>query len=312
MGESEPLMLLARGQSVAYETDLGKAWQGDALDALRTLPPRSVDLVFTSPPFPLVRQKAYGNVAADEWLGWFLPIAGQIRRVLRPAGNFVIELGSAWKPGTGTRSLYQYALALRLCGDPGDCGKFGERHVFHLAQEVYWHNPSRLPTPAEWVTRRRTHLRDAVSTFWWYACGPFPKADNRRVLTPYSASMCRLLKNGHRPQARPSGHTISRAVERDNGGAIPANLLSVPNTRSNDPYLRRCRAAGAVVHPARMPEQLPDFFIRLLTVPGQVVLDPFAGSNTTGYVAEQLGRRWLAIEIRRDYVQASRLRFEGV
>ena len=128
----------------AYMTHWGRAYHADALDFLRHLRSNSVSLVFTSPPFALRRQKAYGNVAATEYVNWFWPFAVEIHRVLRPEGSFVFDLGPAWNPGSGTRSLYQYHLIIRLC------------EMFHLAQEFYWYNPCKLPTPAEWVTIRRT------------------------------------------------------------------------------------------------------------------------------------------------------------
>jgi DNA modification methylase len=283
----------------AYTTPLGRAYHGDALMVLRRLPAASVALVFTSPPFALRRQKAYGNVTADEYVDWFWPFAQEIHRVLLPDGSFVYELAGAWNPRQGTRSLFPYRLMLRLS------------ELFHLAQEFYWFNPSRLPTPAEWVTIRRTRVKDAVSTLWWLSKSDEPQADNRRVLRPYSPSMKRLLRDGYQPAMRPSQHEISGAFRRDNGGAIPPNLLTVPNTRSNDEYLRRCRQAGLPIHPARFPLDLPDFFIRFLTGQGQLVLDPFAGSNVTGQAAENLGRRWLSIEINPDYVAGSRLRFDA-
>ncbi len=281
----------------AYTTRLGRAYQGDALDVLRRLPANSVALVMTSPPFALRRQKAYGNVTAAEYVEWFWPFAREIHRVLRPDGSFVLDLGGAWNPGSGTRSLYQYQLVLRLC------------EVFHLAQEFYWYNPSRLPTPAEWVTIRRTRVKDAVNMLWWLSKTAEPQADNRRVLKPYSRSMKRLLRDGYDPAMRPSQHEIGPHFRRDNGGAIPPNLLEIPNTRSNDDYLRQCRAAGLPIHPARFPPAVPDFFVRFLTEPGQTVLDPFAGSNVTGQVAQGLGRRWIAVEINADYVAGSMLRF---
>jgi site-specific DNA-methyltransferase (cytosine-N4-specific) len=181
--------------------------------------------------------------------------------------------------------------------------------LFHLAQEFYWYNPSKLPTPAEWVTIRRTRVKDAVNTLWWLSKTETPEADNRRVLKPYSRSMRRLLKDGYKAARRPSQHDISPHFRRDNGGAIPPNLLSIPNTRSSDDYFRRCREAGLPIHPARFPPDLPDFFIRFLTLPGQTVLDPFAGSNVTGQVAESLERRWISVEINVDYVAGSQLRF---
>jgi site-specific DNA-methyltransferase (cytosine-N4-specific) len=281
----------------AYTTRLGRAYHGDALDVLRRLPADSVALVMTSPPFALRRQKAYGNVAAAEYVEWFWPFAKEIHRVLRSDGSFVLDLGGAWNPGSGTRSLYQYQLVLRLC------------EIFHLAQEFYWYNPSRLPTPAEWVTIRRTRVKDAVNMLWWLSKTPEPQADNRRVLKPYSRSMKRLLRDGYDPAMRPSQHEIGPHFRRDNGGAIPPNLLEIPNTRSNDDYLRQCRAAGLPIHPARFPPPVPEFFVRFLTEPGQTILDPFAGSNVTGQVAQGLDRRWIAIELNADYVAGSMLRF---
>lgn len=282
-----------------YVTSLGQAFQGDARDFLPSLPASSVSLVFTSPPFALRRQKAYGNVPAAEYIDWFLPIATAVHRILRDDGSFVMELGGAWNPGSGTRSLMTYELLLKL-------GK-----LFHLAQDFYWYNPSRLPSPAQWVTIRRTRVKEAVTTLWWLSKTTEPQADNRQVLKPYSKSMKRLLRDGYQPALRPSQHEIGPHFQKDNGGAIPPNILTIPNTRSYDEYIFRCREAGLVVHPARFPPELPDFFIRFLTKPGQLVLDPFAGSNTTGQVAEGLGRRWMSVEINPDYVAGSRLRFEG-
>jgi DNA modification methylase len=282
----------------AYTTPLGRAYHADAQDLLRSLKDDSVALVFTSPPFALRRKKAYGNVAAADYVEWFWPFAQEIHRVLKPDGSFVFDLGGAWNPGSGTRSLFPYELILRL-------GK-----LFHLAQDFYWYNPSRLPTPAEWVTIKRTRVKDAVNTLWWLSKTETPQADNRRVLRPYSPSMKRLLRDGYQPAKRPSQHDIGPHFQRDNGGAIPPNILTIPNTRSYDLYIRRCKAAGLPVHPARFPAEIPDFFIRFLTSQGQLVVDPFAGSNVTGQVAEGLGRRWISIEINAEYVEGSRLRFD--
>jgi DNA modification methylase len=281
----------------AYTTSHGQAYQADALDLLPQLPDDSVSLVLTSPPFALRRKKAYGNVAATEYVNWLWPFAEQIHRILRPDGSFVLDLGGAWNPGSGTRSLFQYELVLRLS------------QLFHLAQELYWYNPCKLPTPAEWVTIRRTRVKDAVNTLWWFSKTETPQADNRRVLRPYSRSMKRLLRDGYQPAQRPSQHEIGPHFRKDNGGAIPPNLLEIPNTRSNDAYIRRCRAAGLPVHPARFPTAVPEFFIRFLTEPEQLIVDPFAGSNITGLAAEQLGRRWLSVEINAEYVAGSQLRF---
>jgi DNA modification methylase len=161
------------------------------------------------------------------------------------------------------------------------------------------------------VTFRRTRVMVAVNMLWWLSKTETPQADNRRVLRPYSRSMRRLLKDGYKVARRPSQHDIGPHFQRDNGGAIPPNLLTIPNTRSNDEYLHDCRRAGLPIHPARFPAGVPEFFVRFLTEPRQLVLDPFAGSNVTGQVAEDLGRSWISIEINADYVAGSRLRFKG-
>jgi site-specific DNA-methyltransferase (cytosine-N4-specific) len=281
-----------------YTTPLGRAYHCDALDVLRQLPDDSISLIVTSPPFALIRQKAYGNVSHADYIEWFWPFAEEIHRVLRPDGSFVLEIGGAWNSGSPTRSLYQYELVIRLC------------KMFHLAQDFYWFNPSRLPTPAEWVTIKRTRVKDAVNPLWWLSKSEHPQADNRQVLQPYSKSMRRLLRDGYDVAMRPSQHEIGPHFRRDNGGAIPPNLMSVPNTKSNELYLRRCREAAIAPHPARFPYEVPEFFVRFLTSAGQLVYDPFAGSNITGAAAEALGRRWISTEIRADYVEGSRLRFE--
>jgi DNA modification methylase len=285
------------GLAPSYVTPRGRAYLGDSLTLMRRLPAASVSLVMTSPPFALRRKKEYGNVAAADYVDWIWPFTEEIHRILRPDGSFVLELGGAWKPGSGTRSLFQYELILKLT------------KIFHLAQEFYWYNPSRLPTPAEWVTIRRTRVKDAVNMLWWLSKSEEPQADNRQVLKPYSRSMQRLLRDGYKVARRPSQHDIGPHFQRDNGGAIPPNLLTIPNTRSNDEYLHRCRAAKVAIHPARFPPAVPEFFIRFLTKARQTVLDPFAGSNVTGSVAETLGRSWISMEISEEYVASSRLRF---
>jgi len=282
------------------ETLLGAAFPGDSVHLMKErVADESVDLIMTSPPFGLVRKKDYGNEDADLYVQWFEKFAHEFFRVLKPTGSLVIDIGSAWKKGLPTKSLYQYELVIMLC----------RKFSFHLAQDFFWWNPAKLPSPAEWVNVRRVRVKDAVNHVWWLSRSPFPKASNRRVLQPYSASMTNLLENGYTPRLRPSGHDISGNFQRDNGGAIPPNLLAIANTESNSPYQRYCRDRGIKEHPARFPAALPDFFIRMLTDPGDHVLDPFAGSCVTGAVAEDLGRRWTCFELDRDYLEGAKGRF---
>ena len=253
----------------------------------------------TSPPFGLVRKKDYGNVEADSYVDWFKPFAAHFHRVLKDTGSLVIDIGGAWNKGYPTRNLYHFKLLIMLCEEFG----------FHLAQDFYWWNPSKLPTPAEWVTVRRVRVKDAINTVWWLSKTPWPKASNRRVLQPYSASMQELITRGYKAQKRPSGHDISAKFTIDNGAAIPPNLIAIPNTESNSFYLRYCEENGFKPHPARFPAELPEYFIRMLTDPGDLVVDPFAGSCVTGEVCERVKRRWACIELVRDYCEAALGRF---
>ena len=272
---------------------------GDSLDVLGRMKGGSVDLIMTSPPFGLVRKKEYGNVDADEYIDWFRPFAKEFHRVLADQGSAVIDIGGAWNQGIPTRHLYHFKLLIMMCEEFG----------FHLAQDFYWWNPSKLPTPAEWVTVRRVRVKDAINTVWWLSKTPWPKASNRRVLQPYSPSMRDLLARGYKAKKRPSGHDISGKFSIDNGAAIPPNLIAIPNTESNSFYLRYCQERQLVPHPARYPAGLPEYFIRMLTDPGEIVVDPFAGSCVTGEVAERLDRKWLCVERIEDYLKGALGRF---
>lgn len=288
---------------VYAETERGKIFHGDSLGLLhKTLKKESVDLIMTSPPFGLVRKKSYGNEDADRYVEWFRPFAEGMRRVLKKEGSLVIDIGGAWKAGTPTRSLYHFELLITLCREYG----------FHFCQEHYWWNPAKLPTPAEWVNVRRIRVKDAVNCIWWLSKTPWPKASNKRILAPYSASMKALLTNGYTPKLRPSGHDISDKFGKDNGGSVPPNLLALANTESNGTYQEYCRANNLPVHPARFPSKLPEYFIRMLTNENDLVVDPFAGSCVTGEVAESLKRKWACCELDEDFLKGAMSRFVGV
>ncbi|MDM9380489.1 site-specific DNA-methyltransferase [Chlorogloeopsis sp. ULAP01] len=282
-----------------YSHKYGSAYLGDSQKLIKYIEDSSINLIITSPPFALTRKKEYGNESAEKYIEWFLPFAYEFKRVLAEDGSFVLDLGGAYLPGNPVRSIYQYELLVRLCKEVG----------FFLAQEFYHYNPARLPTPAEWVTIRRIRVKDSVNIVWWLSKTPNPKADNRKVLKPYSESMKQLLKNGYKAKMRPSGHDISEQFQKDNKGAIPPNLLEIANTESNSAYLRRCKLMGIQPHPARFPQGFAEFFIKFLTDEGDTVLEPFSGSNTTGFVAETLQRQWISFEINEDYVIGSRYRF---
>ena len=283
-----------------YETHFGQAYLGDSLELMKKLPDSSVNLILTSPPFALTRPKEYGNKLEQDYIDWFLQFSKEFYRLITDNGSVAIDLGGAYLPGHPVRSIYQYELLVRLCREQN----------FFLAQEFFHYNPARLPTPAEWVTVRRIRVKDSVNVVWWLSKTQNPKSDNKQVLKPYSDSMKALLKNGYKAQLRPSGHDISDKFTNDNGGAIPPNLLELANTESNSPYMRKCKTLGIKPHPARFPRDFADFFIKFATNEGDVVLDPFAGSNTTGFAAEELKRKWIAMEINEPYLENSKIRFE--
>jgi len=297
------MRLILSGNKPFYETEYGVAYLGDAKEILSDkFLEGAVDLIVTSPPFALRRKKEYGNVDAAKYVSWFLEFAPVFHRILKQKGSLVIHIGGSWNRGQPTRSLYHYELLIELCRIP--------RYKFFLAQEFFWYNPSKLPTPAEWVTVRRERIKDAVDCVWWLSKDPHPKASNWNVLQPYSESMEQLLKNGYTAKMRPSGHQISTKFSRRHKGAIPPNLLQIANTESNSRYLRACRETGIKPHPARYPAGLPEFFVKMLTDQNDLVVDPFAGSNVTGEVCERLKRRWIAVDILEEYLEGSKFRFD--
>jgi len=291
-----------------YKTRRGRMYCGAAEELLKRRPLTTargkVQLVFTSPPFPLNRKKRYGNRTGDEYIDWLASFAELLTSYLTGNGSIVLELGNCWEPGTPTMSTLTLKALLA----------FQEAAGLHLCQEFVCYNPARLPGPAQWVTVERIRAKDAFTRLWWLSPTARPAADNRRVLKEYSASMKSLLARGrYNAGRRPSEHLIGPdSFLVDHGGAIPPNVLTVPNTRSDDSYQRFCREEGLRPHPARMPAPVAEFFIKFLSDRGDTVLDPFAGSNTTGHVAERLGRRWLSVEMHEVYARTSQARFQAM
>lgn len=296
-----------------YKTDHGITYLADSLEVLKDMPDNSINLVVTSPPYALHFKKEYGNPKKSDYVKWFLPFAEQIQRVLTKDGSFVLNIGGSYNKGEPTKSLYHFKLLIALVEDIG----------LYLAQECFWYNPAKMPMPAEWVTVRRIRIKESVEYVWWFSKTPHPKADNTKVLKPYSEDMIRLNKRKLRETVRPSGHVI-RSSFKDiaSGGAIPSNvteesgeaetMMKFGNNAANDKYTIRCKEAGCKMHPARFPSALPEFFIKLLTDAEDIVVDPFAGSNVTGSVAERLQRKWIAIESQQQYLEASKFRFDNL
>ena len=289
-----------------FATELGRSVLGRAEDVLVSPEFSSqltgqVDLIFTSPPFPLNRKKRYGNKQGEEYIAWLTGFAPLFRKMLKPKGSLVLELGNAWEPGRPVMST----LALKAFLS------FLEIGEFVLCQQFIWYNPAKLPSPAQWVNIERIRVKDSYTHLWWMALTDRPQADNRRVLKKYSAAMERLLKRQrYNTGRRPSEHHIGKkSFLVDNSGSIPSNVITLANTRSRSDYLNYCRTWQLQPHPARMPMGLAEFFVKFLTKRKGLVVDPFAGSNTTGAAAEKLNRRWFAIEANEQYVEGSLGRF---
>lgn len=301
-----------------YETQLGKMFQGTIEDALEDEAflalKGKINLIVTSPPFPLVRKKKYGNETGEAYLQWLEALASPLAELLTDDGSIVIEIGNAWEPGVPVMSTLPLEALLA----------FKRSANLNLCQHVICHNPARLPSPAAWVNIKRSRLKDSFTHVWWLSRSPEPKADNRRVLNPYSKDMLKLLKSQkYNAGTRPSGHVISESgFLKNHGGAIspnvldlnegegPESLLRFSGTMWDSKYREFCKQKGIPAHPARMQPSLSAFFIQFLTEQGDLVFDPFAGSNTTGSVAESLDRKWIGVEASMDYVEGSRGRFE--
>ncbi|HAK6771266.1 TPA: site-specific DNA-methyltransferase [Salmonella enterica] len=301
---------LVNGFEPFYESNLGSIFHADSLDVMKSIPDNSVNLVFTSPPYALHFKKEYGNVCQKDYVEWFVDFAKEIKRILTEDGSFVLNIGGSWNPGEPTRSIYHFKLVIALVEEVG----------FRLAQETFWYNPAKMPVPAQWVTVKRVRVKDSVEYVFWFSKGPHPKASNKKVLRPYSKDMLRLAAKGVKTTVRPSGHNINESFDKThNGGSIPPNfiddetpsdVLKMGNNAANDVYTKKCKANGIKIHPARFPMQFPEFFIKMLTDEGDLVLDPFGGSMTAGAVAESLNRRWIGIDTVEEYLDGALYRFE--
>ena len=293
----------------AYKTSLGVMFQGTAEKFLTSIYGRQeyrhkIQLLLTSPPFPLNRKKAYGNLTGDDYINWLGNLAESFQELLTDNGSMVIEIGNAWEKGKPTMSTLPTRALLTIL----------DRGKFNLCQEFVYFNQARLPSPAQWVNVKRIRLKDAYTHIWWMSPSERPKANNRNVLKEYSPAMRELLAKQHyNAGKRPSEHHIGEAsFLRDNNGAIPPNVLTFANTSASDHYQEYCRDGNLQPHPARMVSGVADFFIKLLTDPGDIVLDPFSGSNTTGASAENLKRRWISVEPKIEYIAGSKGRFTKV
>lgn len=310
---------------IKFETENGCTLHGESLSVLKD--PKfinkyknKIQLILTSPPFPLIKKKKYGNLNGNEYVDWIKSYAKPFFNLLKKDGSLVIEIGNTWNKDEPTMSTSPTEALLEL----------KKEGAFHLCQEFICNNPARLPGPAEWVTKKRIRVKDSYTRVWWLSKTERPKSDNRKVLLEYSDSMKKLIKNKkYNSGLRPSEHDIGEtSFLKKNKGSIPSNFLnydtfsrllneggesalSISNTFSKNQkaYQEYCVKNGLKFHPARMPEGMVRYFVQFLTDEKDLVLDPFGGSNTTGAICEIMNRKWLSIEIDDEYIEGSKGRF---
>jgi len=255
--------------------------QGDCGEVLRGLPDDSVDLIFTSPPYADSRKHTYGGVHPDRYVEWFLPKAEQFRRVLKPGGTFVLNVKERVIGGERHTYVLELILALRQQG-------------WLWTEEFCWHKKNSYP--GKWPNR----FRNA-----WERCLQFNrqkrfKMNQEAVRVPmgdWAKSRLRNLSGTDRARDESKvrsgfGKNVSNWIGRDM--AYPTNVLHLATE------------CGNRSHSAAFPLALPQWFVRLFTGPGDLVLDPFLGSGTTARAAQSLGRAYLGIEIDPAYCRLAR------
>jgi len=264
----------------AHATDLGALVVTDALTLVTGLPSGSVDLVVTSPPYDRQGKYRDGQAYGREWYqGFFLKLTAELHRVLSPRGSFVLNYRS--RREGAERGVLQYELVFWL-----------REQGFFFAEDFVWGKPS--PPPG----RFNRHLKDAVEYCFQFTVSDRWQFFPEQVLTPArwdaaDRARRRRLPHNYERVNEPSGHG-RRRVQAGPDLVRPSTLLLYEPEFGPNP----------TGHPSRFPVEVPGFFIQLLTAPGQVVLDPFAGTGTTGVAAEALGRRWLLAEADAGYAAA--------
>ncbi|HEX7121445.1 MAG TPA: DNA methyltransferase, partial [Gemmatimonadaceae bacterium] len=290
---------------LAFSTNLGAAVWGDCVDVFKSFD-EPIHLVVTSPPYCLAKPRAYGNPSQVEYVDFIVRAMEPVVRNLVPGGSICLNVSNdIFAPGSPARSMYCERLLLAL----------HERLGLQLMDRLVWDNPSKAPGPVKWASLERVHLNVSWEPIYWLTNDPARvRADNRRVLEPHTEKHLRLIAAGgeQRTVSYADGayrlHPGRFGMATD--GRIPRNVLTRGH-RCADTLRYRADAAalGLPVHGAVMPISIPDFLIRFLTQPDDMVVDPFGGTVKTGKAAERLGRRWCVTDTVLEYLRGGAERF---
>lgn len=279
---------------IVFRTELGRAVAAIAQEAAALVEPGSVQALFTSPLFPLCTPlKSYGTMSPADWLPWMLEMMHAWTPLMRADGCMAIHLGSAvYYRGTPSISSYRERFVVSAVDQLG----------LHRQPDLYWEKPNRFPN-LEWGAKRGFHPRPTVDPIYLFSRSamPFTAAGNMRAERSVPARL------GGAPGRRPSGLDIGKREFGKGLSTFPSALITAGSPGS-ELWRRRLKHEGLPPHPCPMPIAVPRFAIQMLTRPGDLVMDPFFGSGTTGAAAEELGRRWVGIDHHRVLLEGAALR----
>lgn len=258
---------------------------GDCLDILKRMPSDSVDLIVTSPPYADSRKKTYGGITPDDYVNWFLPISEELKRVLKSNGTFILNIKE--KVVNGERHNYVIKLILEL-----------QKQGWLWTEEYIWHKKNSYP--GKWPNR----FRDA-----WERCLQFNKQKQfkmyqERVMVPMGDWAKTRLKNLSEVDKRRDNSKVESGFGKNVSNWLGRTMVYPTNV------LHLATECNNKSHSATFPKSLPSWFIKLLTEPDDLILDPFAGSGTTCIAAKELGRNYIGIEIKPDYFEVAQFNIE--
>jgi len=286
---------------VAFSTDLGIAVWGRCQDVFRGLG-EPIALCVTSPPYPLRQARAYGNPDEARYVDFICEALEPIVRNLIPGGSIVLNISNdIFEPKSPARSLYVERLILAL----------HDRLGLALMDRMPWVNLSKPPGPTYWSCVNRVQLTTAYEPVFWFTNDPAcVRSDNRRVLEPHTDRHRRLMQAGGAQRAATYGDGAYKirpdSYGRITEGKIPRNVIQRGHScNDTKAYRDHAAALGLPAHGAMQPSSIPDFFIRFLTEPDDLVVDTFGGTIRTGLTAERLGRRWMVTEWILEYLRGA-------